>query len=48
MHGGRSLDLAATAVGALTSSGIRVTDLRVQEPSLYSVFLHITGTALRD
>ncbi len=35
-------------VGALASSDIRVTDLRVQEPSLDSVFLHITGTALRD
>ena len=35
-------------VGALTSGGIGVTDLRVEEPSLDSVFLHITGTALRD
>ncbi len=35
-------------VGALTSSGIGVTDVRVEEPSLDSVFLHITGTALRD
>ncbi len=35
-------------VGALTSRGIGVSDLRVEEPSLDSVFLHITGTALRD
>ncbi|MEZ5095477.1 MAG: ABC transporter ATP-binding protein [Nocardioides sp.] len=32
----------------LTDADAAVTDLRVAEPSLDSVFLHITGTALRD
>ena len=35
-------------VTALDEAGGGVTDLRVTEPSLDSVFLHITGTALRD
>jgi ABC-2 type transport system ATP-binding protein len=35
-------------VGALDEADIGITDLRVAEPSLDSVFLHITGTALRD
>ncbi|MFN8196523.1 MAG: ABC transporter ATP-binding protein [Nocardioidaceae bacterium] len=35
-------------VNALSDAGAQVTDLRVEEPSLDSVFLHITGTALRD
>jgi ABC-2 type transport system ATP-binding protein len=35
-------------VSALSTADIGVSDLRVTEPSLDSVFLHITGTALRD
>jgi len=35
-------------IGGLASTGAEVTDLKVDEPSLDSVFLHITGTALRD
>jgi ABC-2 type transport system ATP-binding protein len=35
-------------VTVLDEADIGVTDLRVAEPSLDSVFLHITGTALRD
>ncbi len=35
-------------VAALAEAEIGVSDLRVAEPSLDSVFLHITGTALRD
>jgi len=35
-------------VQAITESGAVVTDVRVEEPTLDSVFLHITGTALRD
>jgi ABC-2 type transport system ATP-binding protein len=54
--GERSLTcMVATASEALSrvitrlvSSGAVVRDVRVVEPSLDSVFLHITGTALRD
>ena len=35
-------------VTVLDEADIGMTDLRVAEPSLDSVFLHITGTALRD
>lgn len=35
-------------VGELDRAGVGIVDLRVAEPSLDSVFLHITGTALRD
>jgi linearmycin/streptolysin S transport system ATP-binding protein len=35
-------------IGALSDTGIGISDLKVEEPSLDSVFLHITGTALRD
>jgi ABC-2 type transport system ATP-binding protein len=38
----------SSLVNALTEADAVVTDLRVEEPSLDSVFLHITGTALRD
>jgi ABC-2 type transport system ATP-binding protein len=38
----------SSLVNALTDAEAVVTDLRVEEPSLDSVFLHITGTALRD
>ncbi len=38
----------SSLVNALTDADAVVTDLRVEEPSLDSVFLHITGTALRD
>ena len=38
----------SSLVNALSDAGAMVTDLRVEEPSLDSVFLHITGTALRD
>ncbi|MEZ5094035.1 ABC transporter ATP-binding protein [Nocardioides sp.] len=35
-------------VTELDRAGVGIVDLRVAEPSLDSVFLHITGTALRD
>jgi ABC-2 type transport system ATP-binding protein len=35
-------------VGAVASAGGEIADLTIAEPSLDSVFLHITGTALRD
>jgi ABC-2 type transport system ATP-binding protein len=31
-----------------TSAGVRVTSLDIQEPNLETVFLHLTGRALRD
>ena len=46
------VDQAAAAlpqlIARLVAEGVEVTDIRVIEPSLDSVFLHITGTALRD
>lgn len=35
-------------ITAVSGAGAQVTDVRVTEPSLDSVFLHITGTELRD
>jgi ABC-2 type transport system ATP-binding protein len=31
-----------------TRSGVRITSVEIQEPNLESVFLHLTGRALRD
>jgi ABC-2 type transport system ATP-binding protein len=31
-----------------TAAGVRITSVDVQEPNLETVFLHITGKALRD
>lgn len=33
---------------AATQAGVRITSLDIQEPNLESVFLHLTGRALRD
>ena len=35
-------------IAALTDSGGRVSSLQVLEPNLENVFLHLTGTRLRD
>ena len=35
-------------IAALGDQGLSITEIQVVEPSLDSVFLHITGTALRD
>ena len=44
----KASSLLPRLVTVLDEADIGVTDLRVAEPSLDSVFLHITGTALRD
>jgi ABC-2 type transport system ATP-binding protein len=31
-----------------TGQGIRITSVDIREPNLEAVFLHLTGTALRD
>jgi ABC-2 type transport system ATP-binding protein len=33
---------------AATASGARITSVDIQEPNLETVFLHLTGRALRD
>ena len=53
MRGGHLETILASAllprlVTELDRAGVGIVDLRVAEPSLDSVFLHITGTALRD
>jgi ABC-2 type transport system ATP-binding protein len=35
-------------IEAATTAGVRVTSIDIQEPNLESVFLHMTGRALRD
>lgn len=44
----RDADSCSALVRALFDSGTRVEDLRVQEPSLQSLFLKLTGRELRD
>jgi ABC-2 type transport system ATP-binding protein len=31
-----------------TAAGVRITSVQIQEPNLETVFLHVTGRALRD
>ena len=38
----------APVVGAATSAGMRLSDVEISRPDLESVFLHLTGKALRD
>jgi ABC-2 type transport system ATP-binding protein len=38
----------AAVVGAATHDDVVVTGIEVREPNLEAVFLHLTGTALRD
>ncbi|NMC78758.1 MAG: export ABC transporter ATP-binding protein, partial [Chloroflexi bacterium] len=33
---------------AATQGGVRITSVDIQEPNLETVFLHLTGRALRD
>lgn len=40
--------LLPAMISALTETGLTLTQIEVVEPSLDTVFLHITGTALRD
>ncbi len=46
------IDSSATALGHLLAQveaqGVRITDVRVDQPDLEDVFLHLTGKALRD
>jgi ABC-2 type transport system ATP-binding protein len=44
----RSPETCSALVRELFSSGIRLEDLRIQEPNLQSVFLKLTGRELRD
>jgi ABC-2 type transport system ATP-binding protein len=53
---GDTLEVAITAEGqvvselvaASTDAGVAITDLRVSEPTLETVFIHLTGKELRD
>lgn len=45
LHHGR--ELLAGIIDTLTSSGTRVESIRIKEPDLESLFLHLTGTSLR-
>jgi len=38
----------APVVGAVTGAGMRLSDVEIARPDLESVFLHLTGRALRD
>ena len=40
--------LVAEVVGAVASAGVVLSDVEVARPDLESVFLHLTGKALRD
>jgi ABC-2 type transport system ATP-binding protein len=41
-------ELLAAAVGAANHIGVKIRSVDIQEPNLESVFLHLTGRALRD
>ena len=41
-------ELLAPAVGAANHIGVKIRSVDIQEPNLESVFLHLTGRALRD
>ena len=38
----------ATIVNATTGAGVTLSDVQISRPDLESVFLHLTGKALRD
>jgi ABC-2 type transport system ATP-binding protein len=40
--------LIAAVVGTAADQGVRLSDVEVSRPDLESVFLHLTGKALRD
>ncbi len=44
----RAADSLAEILGIITASGVAVASVDVDEPDLESVFLHLTGRALRD
>jgi len=44
---GRAPLLVAPAAGALATNGLSLTDVKLGEPSLEDVFIHLTGRALR-
>ncbi len=45
---GRSGQLVADVVNAITSRGVRVSDLRTEQPNLEDVFLALTGREMHD
>ena len=44
----RAEDILAAVVGAANERGIRIRSIDIREPNLETVFLHLTGRALRD
>jgi ABC-2 type transport system ATP-binding protein len=44
----RTEELLAAAVGTANQAGVKIRSVDIQEPNLESVFLHLTGRALRD
>jgi ABC-2 type transport system ATP-binding protein len=44
----RAEELLAAAVGAANQAGVKIRSVDIREPNLESVFLHLTGRALRD
>jgi len=41
-------EILAPVISAANESGIKIRSVDIQEPNLESVFLHLTGRALRD
>ena len=41
-------DVLPSVIGHLTEAGVKIKSLKIQEPNLEAVFLHLTGRALRD
>ena len=46
--GPRPVPVVAGVVGTATDSGVRLADVEITRPDLESVFLHVTGKALRN
>ena len=48
VHAARGRQVLSPLIGALGAAGIELRSVAVSEPDLETVFLHLTGRALRD
>lgn len=48
IHSGRSQELLANVLAIISKMNVKVLSMKIEEPNLESVFLNLTGRALRD
>jgi ABC-2 type transport system ATP-binding protein len=48
IHSSRSQELLANVLSTISKMNIKVLSMKIEEPNLESVFLNLTGRALRD